>query len=113
MDALGLGLENFDAVGRWRDQEGGKPIDASGALPTGETFRTPAELKSLLARRPDAFARAFTEKMLAYALGRSLTWSDRREVTRIADALAASDYRLSALIEEIVKGHAFRYRRAL
>jgi hypothetical protein len=113
MDALGLGLENFDAVGRWRDQESGKLIDASGALPTGETFRTPAELKSLLARRPDAFARAFTEKMLAYALGRSLTWSDRREVTRIADALAASDYRLSALIEEIVKGHAFRYRRAL
>jgi hypothetical protein len=111
MDVLGLGLENFDAVGRWRDKDGDQPIDASGVLPGGDSFSKPGELKTLLARDRQTFARTLTEKMLTYALGRSLTWADRREVRRIADALAANDYRATVLIHEVVQSYPFRHRR--
>jgi hypothetical protein len=111
MDVLGLGLENFDAVGRWRDEDAGRPIDASGDLPGGESFTRPAELKEILTRNRQTFARAFTEKMLTYALGRSLTWSDRREVRRIAESLAAKDYRMTVLIQEIIASYPFQNRK--
>ncbi|HYF01464.1 MAG TPA: DUF1592 domain-containing protein [Planctomycetota bacterium] len=111
MDVLGLGLENYDAVGRWRDKEAGKPIDVAGTLPTGESFKDPAGLKRLLAARKDEFARTIVEKMLVYALGRPLERSDRREVKRIAALLRENGYRMSALLEGVVTSYPFLYRR--
>ena len=112
MDVLGLGMENFDPIGRWRDREGKNKIDPSGTLPTGEVFSTPSQLKKILAKRKDEFARALTEKVFSYALGRSLERYDRREVRRVVEGLRRNGYRFSALIEGVVTSTPFRYRRA-
>jgi mono/diheme cytochrome c family protein len=111
MDALGLGMENFDAVGRWREKEGAKRIDASGTLPGGESFAGPAELKKLLAGRKEDFARTLAEKMFVYALGRGLERFDRREVKAVVDALAKNEWRFSTLVTQIVESYPFRYRQ--
>jgi len=112
MDPLGFGLENYDAIGGWRSEDGKYPIDASGKLPDGRSFRGPEEMKVILKGDREAFARCVTEKMLTYALGRGLERYDKRTVKAIADRLAARRYRFSALVEEIVKSPPFRMRRA-
>lgn len=111
MDTLGLGLENFDAIGRWRKQDLGRDIDPAGTLPGGEKFATPAELKQLLSQRKPDFARCLTEKMFVYSLGRKLSPDDRREVKRVVAALER-DGRFSTLVTEIVRSYPFRYREA-
>ena len=112
MDALGLGLENFDAVGRWRDKDGGRPVSAAGELPGGERFASPAALKQVLLAHKGEFARCLTEKVFVYALGRGLGRSDRREVKRVADALETDGWRFSTLVTEVVRSYPFRYRLA-
>jgi hypothetical protein len=112
MDPLGFGLENFNAIGAWRTEDGNFPIDASGKLPDGRTFRTPAELKALLKQDRDVFARAMTEKLLIYALGRGLERYDRPTVTAITGQLPAQDYRFSALVMAIVNSLPFQNRSA-
>ena len=87
MDPLGFGLENFDAVGAWRDLEGKFPIDASGQLPDGRRFTGPEELRKILSEDRDAFARAITSKLLTYGLGRGLERYDYRTVKLIASRL--------------------------
>jgi mono/diheme cytochrome c family protein len=111
MDALGFGLENYDAIGAWRDKDGKFPIDASGALPGGKTFSTPAEFKKILLTNKDDFARCLAEKMLTYALGRGLEKNDRTFVRQIVSRLAADNYRFSRLVLEIVKSPPFQMRR--
>ncbi len=111
MDPLGFGLENFDAIGRWRTEIGGKPVDSAGQLTTGEKFQGAAELKELLMTRKDAFVRNFGERMLAYALGRGLEYYDRPALKQIMSALAKDDYRSSTLILQIVQSYPFQYRR--
>ena len=111
MDPLGFSLENFDAIGAWRDADGKWPIDASGTLPDGRRFTGAPGLASVLRQDREAFARAVTDKMLTYALGRGLERYDRRTVDAIARQLAASDYRFSALVLEIVKSLPFQRRR--
>ena len=111
MDPLGFGLENFDAIGRWRSEVGGEPIDANGVLTTGEKFQGPAELKKILLAKKETFIRNVTERMLAYALGRGLEFHDRPAVKQIMTALAQQDYQSSTLILEIVKSYPFQYRR--
>jgi hypothetical protein len=111
MDPLGFGLENYDAIGAWRAEDGKFPIDASGKLPDGRTFSGPGEMKTILKGDRDAFAVAITEKMLTYALGRGLERYDRRTVKTIARRLAARDYRFSALVQEIVHSAPFQMRR--
>jgi hypothetical protein len=111
MDPLGFALENFDVTGRWREEIGGVPVDASGALPGGESFAGPAELKRVLRERRDLFVKNLAERLLAYALGRGLERCDRPSVRRIVAALEAGDYRAPALILEIVKSFPFQYRR--
>ena len=111
MDPLGFGLENFDAIGAWRTEDGKFPIDASGALPDGRKFNGPAELKAILREDRDAFARAVTEKLLTYALGRGLERYDRRTVKAIARRVAEGDYRFSALVMEIAQSLPFQMRR--
>src|SRR5210317_1528036 len=77
LDPIGFGLENFDAIGRWRDNNDlGVAIDSAGKLPNGEKFSTPAELKGLLARRKADLARNLTERLMAFALGRQLEGYD-------------------------------------
>jgi hypothetical protein len=111
MDPLGFGLENFDAVGAWRTTDGKFPIDASGVLPDGRTFRGPDELRRILAADRDAFAQALTSKLLIYALGRGLERYDTQTVKSIAAALPAHDYSFSGLVLEIVNSQPFQSRR--
>jgi len=112
MDPLGFGLENFDAVGAWRTTDGAVPIDASGTLPDGRTFTGPTELRGILAGERDAFTRAITGKLMTYALGRGLERTDRRDVARMAKAIAANGYRFSSVVLQIVDSPAFQMRRA-
>jgi mono/diheme cytochrome c family protein len=111
MDPLGFGLENFDAIGKWRTADGNFPVDAHGTLPDGSEFDGPAELRGILSKQQDAFARAITSKLLTYALGRGLEKYDSLTVRRIAGKLPQADYRFSALVLEIVNSAPFQYRR--
>lgn len=111
MDALGFGFENFDAVGRWRDQDANKPVDAAGTLPDGAKFSGPAELVSILKGKKTEFTRTTAERMLTYALGRGLTAADRCAVDRIVQQVAENDYRLTAVVESVVRSAPFRQRR--
>jgi hypothetical protein len=111
MDPLGFGLENYDAVGRWRKMDGTFPIDATGTFPGGKTFATPTELKALLRTHLPQFARGLTERMLTYALGRGVEPYDRPVVKDIVAKTAADDYRLQTLVQAIVASVPFQERR--
>jgi cytochrome c553 len=109
MDPIGLGLENFDWMGRWRDkQPDGKPIDAMGTLPSGEKFNGPVELRQALLARKDDFIRNLSGRVLGYALGRSLQDGDSCTVQRMVRTLAKDGYRGRTLIREIVLSVPFR-----
>ena len=112
MDPIGFGLENFDAVGAWRTQDGKFPVDSSGTLPGGKTFTGPAELKAILKEKQDLFTRNLTEKMLTYALGRGVEAHDNCVITEISQSLARDDYKFSRLVIEIVRSEPFQMRRA-
>ena len=109
MDPIGFALENFDYLGRWRDTEDGKPIDASGTLPSGETFEGPQGLRRVILEKKDQFLRHVTAKMLGYALGRSLLDEDQCTIQRLADGLKKSGYRARTLVRDIVLSTPFRY----
>jgi cytochrome c5 len=111
MDPLGFGLENFDAIGGWRTQDGKFPIDPSGTLPDGRSFKGPDELKTILKADREAFAESISEKLLTYALGRGLERYDKPTVKQIAKGLAADDYRFSSLALEIVNSLPFQMRK--
>jgi hypothetical protein len=111
MDQLGFGLENFDAIGRWREEDGPNRVDASGELPSGERFAGPAQLAGILKKRKADFSRCLTEKMLTFALGRGLMSYDRCAVDTIVDGLASRDYRFSVLVSEIAGSEPFCKRR--
>ncbi len=112
MDPLGFGLENYNAIGQWRDVDGKFPVDASGTLPNGKTFSTPAEMRQILTSQLPQFSRTLTEKLMTYALGRGLKPFDSRTVDNINDALAQDGYRFQTLIHQIVASPAFQDRRA-
>ena len=111
MDPLGFGLENFNAIGAWRTQDGKFPIDASGTLPDGRTFKGPRELESILRADRAAFAEGVTVKLLTYALGRGLERYDMPAVKTITSRAAAQNYRFSSLVLEIVRSLPFQMRR--
>lgn len=104
MDPIGFGLENFDWMGRWRDEE----VDASGTLPSGESFRGPVELRAVLLARKDDFLRHVAGKLLGFAVGRPLQDGDSCTVQRLADTLAKDGYRARTLLREIVLSVPFR-----
>ncbi|MBT5017499.1 MAG: DUF1592 domain-containing protein [Planctomicrobium sp.] len=113
MDALGFGLENYDAIGGWRDRDGRFEIDASGELPGGKKFDGAAELMGILVdEKKTEFTRCLTKKMLTYALGRGLESYDRCAVNEIVSELEANDYRFSTLITEIVTSAPFTLRES-
>ena len=111
MDAIGFSLENYDAIGRWRTQDGKFPIDASGTL-NGVQLNGPADLKALLRSRQDEFIGCLTEKLLTYGLGRGLERADKPVVRSISRNLARDDYRFSSLVMGIVESLPFQMRRA-
>jgi len=111
MDPLGFGLENYDAVGKWRTQDGSFPVDSSGILPSGESFSTPAEMRQVLSRMLPDFSRNLTEKMLTYALGRGVEPYDKPTVQTITKNLAASGYGFKTLVSEVVRSLPFQSRR--
>lgn len=113
MDELGFALENFDAVGRWRDQDEGLPVDARGELPDGTTFDGAAAMQAVIATNmKQKFVRCLTEKMLIYALGRGLEYFDECTSDEIINTLAENDYRFSELITQIVLSKPFQERSA-
>ncbi|MFH1301925.1 MAG: DUF1592 domain-containing protein [Planctomycetota bacterium] len=111
MDPLGLGFENFDAIGRWRDKEGKHKIDSSGQLPSGQTFKSPVELIAILEQQKQGFCRSLTEKMLTYAIGRGVEFYDKCAIDEITANFTAKGYRFSALVTEIVLSDPFLKRQ--
>ena len=111
MDPLGFGLENYDAIGKWRTMDGKFPVDASGVMPNGKTFNSPAEMRGVFQSLLPQFSRCMVEKMLTYSLGRGLGTYDRRTVDEIDRRLAASGYGFQTLIYEIVRSLPFQSRR--
>jgi hypothetical protein len=114
MDPLGFALENFDAVGRWRDTSGpaNSPIDASGVLADGTGFEGPAGLRKILESEPDQFVTTVTEKLLTYSLGRGLGYFDAPAVRKIVREAETTDYRWSAIIAGIIKSVPFQMKKA-
>lgn len=110
IDPIGFSLENFDAVGRWRELEEGRPVDATGGLPGGSTFVGIDGLEAGLLAHPEWFAGTISEKLLTYALGRGVEHADAPAVRRIVRDAAAEDYRLSSLIVGIVQSVPFQMR---
>ncbi len=112
LDPIGFGLENFDAIGRWRDKdESGGPIDAVGELPGGKHFSSPKELKALIAARETDLTRNLTEKLLAYALCRQLDGYDHIIVDQMLQTIAKDGHKMQTLISEIVTSYPFLNRR--
>jgi Protein of unknown function (DUF1592)/Protein of unknown function (DUF1588)/Protein of unknown function (DUF1587)/Protein of unknown function (DUF1595)/Protein of unknown function (DUF1585)/Planctomycete cytochrome C len=110
MDPLGFGLENFDVLGRWRDNDRGHPIDAQGTLPSGQSFMGPVGLKSLLMERKDDIIKHLVRKMTGYAFGRELNQFDQCVVDRTMETLQKNDYRAMVLVEQIATSFPFRHR---
>jgi hypothetical protein len=110
IDPIGLAMENFDAIGRWRDNdtEARAPIDAKTQLPNGRAVDGPVQLREGLFAGRDVFVRAFTEKLMMYALGRELKTYDMPQIRAVVRRAAVQDYRLSAIVSGIVSSDAFR-----
>ncbi|MEN9632409.1 MAG: hypothetical protein RL077_813 [Verrucomicrobiota bacterium] len=111
MDPLGLALENYDGIGRWRMKEGEVPIDASGRLPNGTTFSGGQELKAILRADAPRFIRSLSEKMLMYALGRGLEIYDRPAIEQVARRVEQNEGRMSELIAAVIESTPFQMRR--
>jgi hypothetical protein len=114
IDPIGFAMENFDAIGRWRDRdlEAGAPIDAKTVLPNGRPVDGPVQMRDAIFGGSDLFVRALTEKLMMYAVGRELEFYDMPQIRAIVRRAAAQDYRLSAIISGIVASDAFRMQAA-
>jgi hypothetical protein len=114
MDPLGFALENFDAVGKWRakDRLAGSVIDASGELPDGTVVNGPDDLRNALMREPDQFVQTLTEKLMTYALGRTVEFHDMPTVRRIVRDTASEGYHFSSLVMHIINSEPFQMRVA-
>jgi hypothetical protein len=113
IDPIGLSMENFDAIGRWRTKtESGASVDAGGGMPSGETFDGVAGLKQVLLSRPERFVGAVTEKLLTFALGRGVEPYDGPAVRAILRESQRDDYRFTTLVLNIARSMPFQMRRA-
>jgi hypothetical protein len=113
MDPLGFALENFDATGMWRDKDrfAGTVIDSAGELPDGTKLNGPDDLRNALLRRPDQFVQTFVEGLLTYAMGRTEAYYDMPTVRKIVRETRALDYKLSAIVQAVVRTDQFKMRR--
>jgi hypothetical protein len=112
MDPVGLSLEKFDAIGRWRTSEAGTPIDASGGLPDGSQFADVHGLEQALLRRPEIFVGTFAERLLTYASGRGVETYDAPAIRTIVREARSQDFRVSSIILGIVKSQPFQMRKS-
>ena len=110
LDPPGFALENFDVIGKWRDSDNGKPIDATGTMTGGRNFATPAEFRRLLLEDKALFVRSLCTRMLGYAIGRSVELHDQPTLLRLEKVLRDSDYRSEPLLIALVKSVPFRSR---
>ena len=113
MDPVGFSLENFDALGRWRDLEDGKPVDASGGFPDGSQLTGVDALEQTLLKRPNLFVGTFAEKLLTFALGRGIESYDGPAIRKIVNQTEADDFRFSSLIIAVVNSVPFKMRNSL
>ena len=112
MDPVGFALENYDAVGRWREVEEGRPIDSTGGLPDGSQFAGVTGLENALLKRPELFVGTLTEKLLTFAVGRGVESFDAPAIRKIVRTARAKDYRMSSLIVGIVASTPFQMRKS-
>lgn len=110
MDPIGFGLENFDAVGRWRDSYGFDPIVAWDTLPSGEIFNGPSELKKILASKKELFARNLAEKAFTYAIGRNVEFKDELYIQELIKNLMENDFNTEQFIIALASSYPFRYK---
>jgi hypothetical protein len=110
IDPVGFALENFDAVGRWRESEDGQPVDATGGFIDGSEFVGTSGLEQALLNRPELFVRTLTEKLMTFALGRGLEFYDAPAVRKIVASAKENDYRFSQVVIGIVQSTPFRMR---
>ena len=111
MDVLGFGLENYDAIGKWRTMDGKFPIDVGGTMPSGKSFTTAAEMRAVLVDSMPDVTRCLTDKIMTYALGRGMQPYDKRALDQIQKSLAADGYHFQTLIQEVVHSLPFQSRR--
>jgi len=111
MDPLGFALENFDGIGKWRDQDNGIDVDAVATLPDGTELKGIADLKDALLERQDVFLRQLVERMLTYALGRAVDYYDECTIRQAISRLAEHDYRSHELILAVVESYPFRHKK--
>ena len=111
MDGIGFGLENYNAIGVWRDKDGKFALDTTGALADGSKFDGPVQLKGILKNRKDVFTRSLSEAMLTYALGRGLERYDKPAVDEIVAYVKKNNYKFSSLVTAIVVSEPFRKKR--
>ncbi len=112
MDPIGFAMENFDAIGRWRDHEAGVPLDVTGVFPDGTRFEGMSGLKRELLRQPEQFAGTIAEKLLMYALGRNVHYYDAPAVRAIMREAAANNFTFSSLVLGVVRSRPFMMRQA-
>jgi hypothetical protein len=110
MDPLGFGMENFDTLGRWRNELNGEPVDAKGTLPSGEYYEGPAGLKRVLMARKDQIMRHLARKMTGFAFGRELNKFDDCVIDEALKSLEQNDWRATVLIETIAMSYPFQHR---
>jgi hypothetical protein len=111
MDPIGFALENFDAIGRWRERDAGQAIDASGVFPNGVAFNGMAELKRALVEHPEEFVSTFADKLLMYAAGRSLQYYDQPVVRAIVREARPANYTFASLVLGVVRSVPFQMRQ--
>jgi hypothetical protein len=112
MDPIGFSLENYDAIGRWRTEDSGAPVDASGNLPGGPTFNGIEGLRKALLSHPDMFVSTTAEKLMTYALGRGVEVSDQPAIRSVLKSAQAGNYSFSSLVLGIVNSTPFQMRRS-
>ena len=112
IDPIGLALDNYDPVGKWRVRESLRPLDTRGTYYDGTEIASPADLREVLLKRPTPLVRTFTENLLSYAIGRPLEFYDQPTVRAISADAEASQYRMSAFIMGVVGSHQFQMKRA-
>jgi hypothetical protein len=112
MDPLGLALDNFDVIGKWRIRENGMPLDTRGEMWDGTHVSTPQDLRAALLELPESLTRTFAENLMAYALGRRVEHYDMPTVRAITAAARDSDHRMSSFILGVINSPAFRMQRA-
>ena len=119
LDPFGVALENYDAIGKWRERMNGEgfqgdnrspALDVSGVLPGGRAFKDLVDYKQALLAEKDRFVRGFTQKLLTYALGRSVGATDREMVDGIVKQLERDQYRMQSLLQAVVASEAFRMK---